>query len=128
LVSGGSFGQLWSTPVDGQVYAQPLLAGGSLVGVTENDKVYALDPASGALRWPGLALLGTPWKGTDIGCSDITPNVGITSTPVVDTSTNTIYLTHKSYASGSSGAARWYMDAVDLTKGTEKAGFPVELS
>jgi PQQ-like domain/Abnormal spindle-like microcephaly-assoc'd, ASPM-SPD-2-Hydin len=128
LVSGGSFGQLWSTPVDGQVYGQPLLAGGSVVIVTENDKVYALDPATGALRWPGLALEGTPWKGTDIGCSDITPNVGITSTPVVDTSTNTIYLTHKAYASGSSGPARWYMDAIDLTKGTEKKPFPVELS
>jgi iron transport multicopper oxidase len=128
LVSGGTFGQLWSTPVDGQVYAQPLLANGNLLVVTENDKVYALDPATGALRWPGIALLGTPWKGTDIGCGDITPNVGVTSTPVIDPTTNTAYLTHKAYASGSSGPARWYMDAVDLTKGTEKTGFPVEIS
>ena len=44
LVSGGTFGQLWSTPVEGQVYAQPLLANGTLLVATENNKVYGLDP------------------------------------------------------------------------------------
>ncbi len=48
LVSGGSFGQLWSASVDGQVYAQPLLsATGTLVVATENDKAYGLDPTTG---------------------------------------------------------------------------------
>ena len=46
---------------------------------------------------------------------------------MIDPATNTAYLTHKTYASGSSGPARWYMDAVDIATGTEKAGFPVEL-
>src|SRR5216683_95960 len=62
LVSGGTFGQLWSTTVDGQVYAQPLLANGNLLIATENNKVYALDPATGAMRWPAPLNLGTPWK------------------------------------------------------------------
>src|SRR5215469_3762255 len=52
LVSGGTFGQLWSTPVEGSVYAQPLLANGTLLVATENNKVYGLDPATGATRWP----------------------------------------------------------------------------
>jgi hypothetical protein len=128
LLSGGSFGQLFSASVDGQVYAQPLLAGDTLLVATENNKVYGLNPATGALRWPAPLYLGTPWKAADIGCGDLAPNIGVTATPVVDPSTNTAYLTHKTYASGSSGPARWYMDAVDLASGTEKAGFPVELA
>src|SRR5438105_3621633 len=128
LVSGGTFGQLWSTPVDGQVYAQPLLGNGNLLIATENNKVYALDPATGAMRWPAPLNLGTPWNPADVGCGDLTPSIGVTSTPVIDPTTNTAYLTHKTYVSGTSGPARWYMDAVDLAKGTEKTGFPVELS
>src|ERR1700748_3839234 len=52
LVSGGTFGHLWSAPVNGQFYAQPLLsATGTLIVATENDKVYGLDPATGAQQW-----------------------------------------------------------------------------
>jgi hypothetical protein len=127
LVSGGTFGQLWSTSVEGEVYAQPLLANGTLLVATENDKVYGLDPATGAMRWPAPLNLGTPWKAADIGCGDLTPNIGVTATPVIDPATNTAYMTHKTYASGSSGPARWYMDAVEVATGKEKAGFPVEL-
>ena len=128
LVSGGTFGQLWSTAVEGQVYAQPLLANGTLLVATENDKVYGLDPATGAMRWPAPLNLGTPWKAADIGCADLAPNIGVTATPVIDPSTNTAYLTHKTYASGSSGAAQWYMDAIEMGTGKEKSGFPVLLS
>jgi hypothetical protein len=128
LVSGGTFGQLWSATVDGQVYAQPLLSNGTLLVATENNKVYGLDPSSGALRWPAALNLGTPWKAADIGCGDLTPNIGVTATPVIDPTTNTAYLTHKTYASGTTGAARWYMDAIDMATGAEKAGFPVVLS
>jgi hypothetical protein len=128
LVSGGTFGQLWSASVEGSVYAQPLLADGVVLVATENNKVYALDPATGAMRWPAPLNLGTPWRAADIGCGDLTPNVGVTATPVVDPATNTAYMTHKTYASGSSGPGRWYMDAVELSTGKEKAGFPVELA
>jgi iron transport multicopper oxidase len=127
LVSGGTFGQLWSAPVEGQVYGQPLLDGETLLVATEANKVYGLNPATGAQRWSPLSL-GTPWNPNDIHCGDLTPNIGVTSTPVIDTSTNTAYMTHKTYVSGSSGPARWYMDAIEMATGREKAGWPVELS
>ena len=126
LVSGGTFGQLWSTPVSGQVYAQPLLANGALLVATENNDVYSLDPASGAQNWS--TLLGTPWNAGDIGCEDLAPTIGVTATPVIDPATSTAYLTHKTYVSGHTGAARWYMDAIDIATGAERSGFPVELS
>jgi iron transport multicopper oxidase len=126
LVSGGTFGKMWSANVEGQVYAQPLLANGTLLVATENDKAYGLDPSSGALNW--TTNLGTPWRAADIGCGDLMPNIGVTATPVIDAATNTAYLTHKTYASGTSGPARWYMDALNLSNGSERTGFPVELA
>lgn len=123
IVSGGTFGQLWSATVSGQVYAQPLLSpSGTLVVATENDKVYGLDPANGAQQW--INDLGTPWNPADVGCGDVTPSIGTTATPVIDPSTNTVYLTHKTYVSGS---ATWFMDALDVATGRERAGFPVRL-
>ncbi len=128
LVSGGTFGQLWSAPVEGQVYAQPLLDDGTLFVATENNKVYGLDPTTGALKWSQPLSLGTPWNPNDIGCGDLTPSVGVTATPVIDPATHIAYLTHKTYESGNSGAANWYMDAVDVATGAEEPGFPVALS
>lgn len=127
VVAGGSFGQLWSATVDGQVYAQPLLAQGTVVVATENNKVYGLDGNTGAQQWK--TDLGTPWNPADIGCGDITPSVGTTSTPVIDTSTapGTVYLTRKTYASGTKGPAVWKMDALNLATGRERTGFPVTL-
>ena len=126
LVSGGTFGQLWSANVEGQVYAQPLLVNGEVLIATENNKIYGLDPGTGAAKW-SASLVGTAWKAGDIGCNDLAPNIGVTGTPVVDPSTNTAYMTHKAYASGSSGTVRWYMDAINLANGQEREGFPVQL-
>ncbi|HTA37165.1 MAG TPA: choice-of-anchor D domain-containing protein [Solirubrobacteraceae bacterium] len=125
LVSGGTFGQLWSTPVEGQVYAQPLLSNGTLVVATEADKVYGLTPTTGAVQWS--KSLGTPFKAADIHCGDLEPTIGVTGTPVIDQSTGIAYMTHKAYVSGSSGATRWYMDAISVATGAEQPGFPVEL-
>ncbi len=127
LLSGGSFGRLFSTPVEGQVYAQPLLADGTLLVASESNKVYGLDPVTGASKW-GPVNLGTPWRAADIGCGDLAPTIGVTATPVIDEASETAYMTHKTYASGSSGTARWYMDAIDMKTGAERAGFPVVLS
>jgi PQQ-like domain len=124
IVTGGTFGQLWSATVDGQVYAQPLLSPtGNLIVATENDKVYGLDPATGTQQW--MTDLGSPWNPQDVGCGDIAPSIGTTSTPVIDTTTHTVYLTHKTYVGG---AAAWFMDALDVTNGQERQGFPVQLS
>jgi len=126
LVTGGTFGQLWSTPVEGQVYAQPLLADGTLFVATEDDKVYGLNPTTGALKWS--KNLGEPWQSADIGCGDLEPSIGVTATPVIDPSTGIAYLTHKTYVSGKSGESRWYMDAISVTTGEEQPGFPVEIA
>src|SRR5690242_9711968 len=81
-VGGGSFGQLWSANVTGQVYAQPLLEAGTLLVATEANQVYGLDPATGGQRWN--TPLGVPWNASDLGCGDLTPTVGVTATPVID--------------------------------------------
>jgi hypothetical protein len=128
LVSGGTFGQLWSAPVEGAVYAQPLLDDGTLFVATEENKVYGLNPTTGALQWSKPLNLGPPFKAADISCGDLAPDIGVTSTPVIDPSTNTAYLTYKTYASGNSGPSRWFMDAVNVSTGEQKAGFPVLLS
>jgi Abnormal spindle-like microcephaly-assoc'd, ASPM-SPD-2-Hydin/PQQ-like domain len=127
LLHGGTFGQLWSTPVEGQVYAQPLLADGAVLVATEANKVYSLDPATGASNWAKPVDLGVPWDPSEIACGDLTPQSGVTATPVVDPSTNTAYLTHKTYVSGTSGPSEWFMDAIDLANGSERPGFPVLL-
>jgi hypothetical protein len=128
LVSGGTFGQMWSSTVEGQVYAQPLVSNDTLLVATEKNKVYGLDPATGALKWAKALNLGTPWNPADIACGDLTPSIGVTSTPVIDPATNIAYMTHKTYASGTSGPAKWFMDAVNMSSGLEEPGFPVELS
>ncbi|MDA4129089.1 MAG: PQQ-binding-like beta-propeller repeat protein [Thaumarchaeota archaeon] len=83
-----SFG--WnSAKLDGLVYAEPLVFGGSVFVATENNSVYALDARTGTEQW--RTLLGSPVTGSSLPCGDINPT-GITGTPVIDTSTNTIYV------------------------------------
>jgi phosphodiesterase/alkaline phosphatase D-like protein len=127
LVSGGTFGQLWSTPVEGQVYAQPLLDDGTLFVATEKNKVYGLNPKTGALNWSEPLSLGKPWNPEEIKCGDLTPSIGVTATPVIDAETGIAYLTYKTYV-GETTKARWYMDAVSVATGKQQPGFPVELS
>src|SRR4051812_22099149 len=124
-VAGSTFGQLFDVPVVGQVYAQPLVVGTSVIVVTERNQVYALDSETGARRW--TRDLGAPWFAGDLGCWDLYPDIGATATPVVDQATNTIYLTHKTYASRTSGPAAYYLDALDAGTGAQRAGYPVRL-
>lgn len=126
LVTGGTFGQLWSASVEGQVYAQPLLDDGTLFVATEQNNIYGLDPSSGKQLWS--KSLGTPWNPGEISCADLSPDVGVTATPVIDPATNLAYFTYKTYVSGDSGAVRWYMDAVSVSNGDTASGFPQELA
>ncbi len=87
-LQNGSFGQIFKTSVNGQVYAQPLVIGSTLVVTTENDWVYGLNATTGAILWK--TSLGTPYHITS--CNDLTPNIGSTSTPVYDPSTGTVYV------------------------------------
>ena len=82
----------WSNRLDGQAeYGQPVVAGGRVFVATEGDNVYALDEHSGSVLWS--ANVGTPLSnvGANAGCGDIDP-LGITSTPVIDTATNTLFV------------------------------------
>lgn len=98
-VNPQSFGKLFNMPVDGKVDAQPLVMDGVNIpgqGVhdvvfiaTENDSVYAFDADTGALLWHVSML---PPGETTIPLSDADPHIGITSTPVIDPSSGTIYV------------------------------------
>ena len=126
-----SFGKLFSDPVDGQVYAQPLyvsnlgIAGGmhNVVFVcTENNSVYAFDAdTAGVTYWQ--TNLGTPFNPALLSCSDLTPVVGITGTPVIDLNSSTLYVDTK-LAAGSAHE----LHALDITTGSEKFGGPVTIS
>jgi outer membrane protein assembly factor BamB len=106
---------LFSTPVDGQVYSAPTVVGSTLVVATENNHVYGLDAASGAVKWS--QYLGEPWHAADLGCNDLAPNIGITSTPAVDASSGTVFVVAKTYVAGSSGPAKYVAAAIDASSG-----------
>ncbi|MGH3865124.1 MAG: choice-of-anchor D domain-containing protein [Pseudonocardiaceae bacterium] len=125
-VGAADFGLLYRVAVDGQVYAQPLVYNGTLVVATENNNVYGFDAATGGVTWPKKSL-GPPWPAAAIGCGDLTPNIGVTSTPVIDSATGTLYLTCKVNDGPDTHHPHWYMHALDVTTGVERPGWPVEI-
>jgi outer membrane protein assembly factor BamB/ribosomal protein L24E len=81
----------WTAPLDGKVYGQPVVYAGRVFAATENDTVYALDAHDGRVLWSrhlGRAMTNV---GAQVGCGNIDP-LGITSTPVIDTSTGTVFV------------------------------------
>lgn len=106
--------------VDGDVYAQPLVFGSRVYVATETDSVYALDSATGTVVWQ--RSLGTPVPSGDLPCGNITPTVGITSTPAIDPSTGRIYAVADVL---SGGAVNHELFALDAATGAPVAGFPV---
>ena len=74
----------------GQIYASPLVYGGTVYVGTEDNYIYALDANnSGTVLWS--IQLSAPELSSNLPCGNISPNVGITSTPVIDTTTNRIF-------------------------------------
>jgi hypothetical protein len=126
-VASSSFGQLFSTPVDGQVYAQPIIVNNTLIAATENDKVYGLDSATGAIKWTDD--VGPAWPITKVWsqCTDLYPNIGVTSTPVYDPISGYVYFTAKVNDGADVSSPNWYMHAVLPANGAERAGFPVKI-
>jgi hypothetical protein len=149
--SDPTFGKLFSQPVDGQVFAQPLYVPNVLISgvlhnviyvATENDSVYAFDADSNVDNAPNGPNDSIPlWhanlidtahgsgpnaatvaSATDINCNNITNQVGITATPVIDPSTNTMYVAAES-KEGTPGNYIFYqrIHAIDITTGAEKS-------
>ncbi|MGW8352285.1 choice-of-anchor D domain-containing protein [Streptomyces wedmorensis] len=125
-VSSSDFGLQFSTAVDGQVYAQPLVVGRTLVAATENNKAYGIDAATGAIGW--TKDLGAPWPASAITCGDLVPNIGVTSTPVYDPVSNAVYMTSKVNDGPDVQHPNWYVHALDPATGAERAGWPVKVA
>jgi hypothetical protein len=137
-VAPTSFGLLRTLPVDGRVDAQPLylsqlsVAGGSfntVIVATEHDSVYAFDSDSGAVIWH-VSLLGTgETPSDDRGCSQVTPEIGVTSTPVIDRTAGahgTLYVVAMSIDAQSNFHQR--LHALDITTGAELLNGPIDVT
>lgn len=129
-VNSSTFGKVFSYPVDGQVYAQPLFVsslaniGGGTHNVvyvaTEHNSVYAFD-ADGLSPNPlWQKNLGPSKPSSDT--EGISPELGITATPVIDGTTDTLYVV----ADTQGGVFR--LHALDLHDGSEKFGGPVQVT
>ncbi len=140
-VKASSFGKLFSYPVDGQIYAQPLYVPNVSIpnqGVhnvvyiaTENDSLYAFDAdgLSPNILWH-VSFINPP-SVTTLNCISLSfvcnvwPNTGITGTPVIDPTTNTIYVLVRAQQ-GSTSIQN--LHAIDITTGADKFGGPVQIS
>jgi hypothetical protein len=121
-VTSGDFGELFSTQVVGDVYAEPLVSQGTLLVATQEDNVYGLDASSGAIQWhDDFGPSADPLD--QIGCGDIGSNVGVTGTPVIDPATDIAYFVAAT-GTGSGGAMQFFMDAVNVQTGATPAGWP----
>src|SRR5277367_276788 len=140
-VKVSTFGKLFAHAVDGYVYAQPLYVPNvSIPGLgthnvvyvaTQHDSVYAFDADSktglnGSPLWhtsfihPKRGI--TTVSSGDVGCNDIVPEIGVTSTPVIDSATSTMYLIAKTKENGKFFQR---LHALDITTGKERTGSPV---
>src|SRR5882762_3750271 len=137
-VAPATFGLLRVLSVDGKVDAQPLyvsklaVAGGShnvVVVATEHDSVYAFDSDTGASLWK-VSLLGSGETLSDThGCGQVTPEIGITSTPVIDRSAGAhgaVFVVAMS--KDASSAYHQRLHALDLATGAELLHGQVEIS
>ena len=80
----------WTSPtLDGRIYGEPLVFAGRVYVATEDDTVYALSAATGAVAWS--VHLGRPVPSVALPCGDISPTVGITGTPVIDQARGEIF-------------------------------------
>jgi hypothetical protein len=140
-VNTTQFGKLFSYPVDGRIYGQPLYVPNVSIPnqgthnvvyvVTENDSIFAFD-ADGLQSTPlwQLSFLSsgvTPINEvTQIGCNNLGGQVGITSTPVFDPATNGIYLVASTAeTAGSTTNFVQRLHALNIATGTELTGSPV---
>jgi hypothetical protein len=134
-VNSTTFGKLFSLTVDGYVYAQPLYVPALVIPgngthnvlyiATEHDGLYAFDADTGSQLWYVTFLINgaTTVSTSDVGgTQDINPEMGITGTPTIDPTTNTLYVIVNTVESGN---IIYRLHAIDITTGAEKLGGPV---
>ncbi len=147
-ITAGAFGLAFTRKVQGQIYAQPLFVSGVaipgqgthdvVIVATEHDMIYAFDATDPALDAPlWQRSMGTPMSSHDLdaevngddpngpGYLDLAPEVGVTSTPVIDAALGTIYVVAKT--SEPEGTYAHRLHALSLTDGSERAGSPVAI-
>jgi hypothetical protein len=137
-VNSTTFGKLGFYSTDGLVDAEPLYVpkvavpnNGThnvLIIATEHDSLYAFDADSGATIWHISTLKTGETTSDDRGCSQITPEIGVTSTPVIDRTqgpNGVIYVVAMS--KDGSGNYHQRLHALDLALGTELFGGPVDV-
>jgi hypothetical protein len=137
-VNVSTFGKLFVLAADGKVDAEPLYLANVTIGAaphnvvyvaTENDSVYAYDADNGTLLWHVSALASGETPSDDRNCGQVTPTIGITSTPAIDPSSGphgTIYLVAMS--KDSTGNYHQRLHALDVTTGAEEFKGPVAIS
>ena len=136
-VNASQFGLLRVLAMDGKVDAQPLYLAGLTIGAqqrnvvfgaSEHDSVYAFDADTGALIWKTSILAAGETTSDDHSCNQILPEIGITSTPVIDRQAGghgTIFVV--GMTKDASGGYHQRLHALDVTTGAEMPGSPVEI-
>lgn len=138
-VNSSTFGKLFAIPTDGLVDAQPLYAPNvSIPGngthnvlfvATEHGTVYGFDADNGSTLWQVTTLAAGETPSDDRGCGQVTPEIGVTSTPVIDLTAGphgTIYVVAMSKDSSSNYHQR--LHALDITSGIEEFAGPVDIA
>jgi hypothetical protein len=134
-VNSGTFGLLRNLAVDGGVDAEPLyLSKLSISGVahnvvfvmTEHDSAYAFDADTGAQFWKASLLGSGETTSDDRGCGQVSPEIGITSTPVIDRSAGAHGILY-AVAMSKNGSGTYFqrLHALDITTGAELLGGPI---
>ena len=137
-VNSAKFGKLGFYSVDGLVDAEPLYASSVsvptkgthnlLIVPTENDSVYAFDADSGATIWQITTLKTGETASDDRSCGQVSPEIGVTSTPVIDRAqgpNGAVYVVAMS--KDGSGNYHQRLHALDLALGTELFSGPVDI-
>jgi hypothetical protein len=132
-VNSATFGKLGFYSVDGLVDGQPLYlsqlsipSNGThnvLYAVTEHASVYAFDADSGTVLWQKSLLSAGETTSDNRGCGQVTPEIGITSTPVIDRTQGALYTVAMS--KDSSGNYHQRIHALDIATGAELFGGPI---
>ena len=137
-VNSAQFGKIGSDAVDGLVDAEPLYLANVVVGsalhnvlyvATEHGSVFAFDADNGAQLWMISIVPSGETTSDDRGCGQVTPEIGITSTPVIDRKQGvngalfTVGMTKDA-----SGSYHQRLHALDITTGAEIGGSPTEIT